>query len=293
MPGELSRDITQLVLRYQRDELTSGILYAKIGRAQKDEKNREILLDLSEVEKRHAEIWKSYTGRNLAPNRLKIFWYMLLYRVLGFTFAVKLMEKNQAFDIEEYESIIKEIPEARHIMEDEIAHEGALLNLLDEERLKYVGAMVLGLNDALVELTATLAGLTFALANTSMVALAGIITGISATLSMAASNYLAERANNNPNAIKLSLYTGIAYLFTIILMEFPYFVLPPSMYMTAFVVMLAVVLLIIVFFNYYIAVARSVSFKKRFGEMALVSLSVAFIAFLIGMLAKHLLGLDV
>ena len=48
--------------------------------------------------------------------------------------------------------------------------------------------MVLGLNDALVELTGTIAGLTFVLTNTTLIAMAGIITGIAATLSMAASN---------------------------------------------------------------------------------------------------------
>ena len=57
--------------------------------------------------------------------------------------------------------------------------------MLNEERLQYVGAMVLGLNDALVELTGTIAGLSFAMQNTGLVALSGIITGVSATLSMA------------------------------------------------------------------------------------------------------------
>ena len=47
---------------------------------------------------------------------------------------------------------------------DERRHEEELYGMLDEERLHYVGAMVLGLNDALVELTGAIAGVTFALA---------------------------------------------------------------------------------------------------------------------------------
>ena len=115
----------------------------------------------------------------------------------------------------------EELPEARAILADERRHEAELTEMLDEERLQYVGSMVLGLNDALVELTGAIAGVTFALANTRLVALTGIITGISATLSMAASNYLAERANGNANAIKSSLYTGIAYLITVALLVLP------------------------------------------------------------------------
>ncbi|MEG2082956.1 MAG: rubrerythrin family protein, partial [Oscillospiraceae bacterium] len=76
-----------------------------------------------------------------------------------------------------------EVPEAAQISHEEEIHENALIEMLDEERLQYVGSMVLGLNDALVELTGTIAGMTFALMNTRLVALSGIITGVSATLS--------------------------------------------------------------------------------------------------------------
>ena len=78
----------------------------------------------------------------------------------------------------------------KKIAQDEDRHESQLLGMLDEERLQYVGSMVLGLSDALVELTGTLAGLTFALQNNRLVALSGLITGISATLSMTSSEYL-------------------------------------------------------------------------------------------------------
>ena len=122
----------------------------------------------------------------------------------------------------------KELPEAAKMLEDERRHEKELYNMLDEERLHYVGAMVLGLNDALVELTGAIAGVTFALANTRLVALTGIITGVSATFSMAASNYLAERADNNPKALKSSIYTGMAYLITVALLVLPYLLFPTN-----------------------------------------------------------------
>lgn len=152
---------------------------------------------------------------------------------------------------------------------------------------------MLGLNDALVELTGSIAGLTFAMASTRLVALSGIITGVSATLSMAASNYLAERVDGNPNALKSSIYTGIAYLVTVVFLMAPYLILPPDMYVAALVTMLVTVIVIIFFFNYYISVAKSLPFARRFGEMACISLGVALISFVIGILVKEFLGIDI
>ena len=65
------------------------------------------------------------------------------------------------------------------------------------------------------------------------------------------------------------------------------------MYLGALAAMLAVVILIIFFFNYYISVAKSQPFLRRFGEMAAISLGVAVISFGIGLAAKRLLGVDV
>ena len=51
-------------------------------------------------------------------------------------------------------------------------------------RLEYMGSVVLGLNDALVEFTGALAGFTLALSDSRLTALTGSITGIAAALSI-------------------------------------------------------------------------------------------------------------
>jgi len=202
------------------------------------------------------------------------------------------MQKKESLAQAGYEKMKEELPEAAKILDDERRHEKELYNMLDEERLHYIGAMVLGLNDALVELTGAIAGVTFALANTRLVALTGIITGVSATFSMAASNYLAERADNNPKALKSSIYTGMAYLVTVALLVLPYLLFPVHMYVAAFAVMIATVIFIIMFFNYYISVAKEEPFLKNFATMAVISLSVAVVSYIIGVVAKELLGID-
>ncbi len=293
MAHSLTPAVYQRILQMQRDEITGSIVYAYIAGRQKDEKNKAVLFEIAQAEQNHYEVWKSYTGRDVRPNRLKLGFFKLLSRVLGDTFTIKFLENGEDFGVEELRQIEAEIPQARAIIDEEEEHEKRLMDMVDEERLHYVGAMVLGLNDALVELTGTIAGLTFALANTRLVALSAIITGVSATLSMAASNYLAERASGNANALKSSLYTGVAYLITVALMVLPFLLLPNSLSLVALGIMLVTVVLIILLFNLYISIAQELPFLRRFGEMALISLGVAVISFLIGLLAKSLLGIDV
>ena len=185
------------------------------------------------------------------PNRWKIFIFSIINFIFGYTFTLKLMESGEEDAQESYDEIAKYFPIATQIMNDEDQHEQELLNMLNEERLNYVGSMVLGLNDALVELSGTLAGLTFALANSRLISLSGLITGIAASLSMAASEYLSSKSENNPNALKSSLYTGIAYIITVALLITPYLLLS-NPYISLGIMLGTVVLIIFVLiFNYY------------------------------------------
>lgn len=279
--------------KMQQNEINEYEIYTRIAKRTKDAKNQEILLRLANEEKAHYEIWKTYTGEELKPQMGKVRRRVLMAAVFGFTFAVKLMEKGENLAQGKYEQLALEVPEAKEVEEQENAHEMALLGLLNEERLKYVGSMVLGLNDALVELTGTLAGLTLAMQNTQLIALSGLITGISATLSMASSEFLSAKSEGRNDALKSCAYTGIAYLVTVALLILPYLLFPAHAYLYALGAMLCIVILILVVFNYYISVSKDMPFKKRFGEMALISLGVAALSFVVGLVVKNVLGIDV
>ncbi len=281
-----------VIKRMQQNEMTESAIYRKIATFAKGDENKETLLRLSREEKAHYEIWKKYTGIDMVPEKNKVLWYTMLARVLGFTFAVKLMERGEENAQAEYELLANEIPESIGIRQQEEEHEHALLGMLDEERLQYVGSMVLGLNDALVELTGSLAGFAFALQNTRLIALSGLIVGISATFSMASSEFLAARSEGRSDALKSCSYTGIAYLLTVIALIAPYLIFPAAQFIPALVCMLIVVVLIIAGFTYYTSVAQDEPFKSRFTEMALISITVAVLSFIVGILAKKFLGVD-
>lgn len=292
MIKHLTEKSMSIIKKMQQNELTESVIYKVIAKFAKGDENKQTLLRLADEEKAHYEIWKSYTGIEMKPQKLKIFKYKLIARVFGFTFAVKLMENGEEGSQKEYSLLVEEVEESIQIREQEEEHESALLEMLDEERLWYVGSMVLGMNDALVELTGSLAGFTFAMQNTRLIALSGLIMGISATFSMASSEFLAAKSEGRNDAFKSCCYTGIAYLITVALLIMPYFLMGNSQYMTALFTMLAVVILIIAGFTYYISVAKGEKFKPKFLEMTIISVSVAVISFFVGVLAKQFLGVD-
>lgn len=293
MKKSVSHAAFAIIKKMQQSELTESVIYEEIAKFAKGDENKNILMRLAKEEKAHYEIWKKYTGIEMKPEKLKVFWYKLMARILGFTFAVKLMENGEESSQEEYDQLAEEVPESVHIKQQEEEHEDALLEMLDEERLQYVGSMVLGLNDALVELTGSLAGFTFAMQNTRLVALSGLILGISATFSMASSEFLAARSEGRSDAFKSCTYTGIAYLLTVVLLIAPYLIFGNAQYILALVSMLIIVILIIAGFTYYTSVAQNQPFKSRFLEMSTISISVAVISFVVGILAKKFLGLDI
>jgi len=208
---ELSDEIRKELIKAQRTEITEYHVYKNIADLLPDEENKRVVEEIGEDEKRHYNIWKGYTGKNVEPNRFQIWLYTTIARVFGFTFAFKLMELGEEKAQVNYQKIEEEIPEASDVIKDEDEHEDKLLEMLDEERLLYAGSVVLGLNDALVELTGALAGLTLAFRDVNIIALSGLITGIAASLSMGASEYLSTSSEvTDKHPVKAAIITGVA-----------------------------------------------------------------------------------
>ncbi|MGI5917406.1 MAG: VIT1/CCC1 transporter family protein [Anaerolineae bacterium] len=287
----VSEATKRALLVSQRSEITEYHIYKRLAQVTRDPHNRDVLNHIADDEKRHYHFWKQYTGQDVEPNRFKVRWYVLIARLLGLTFGIKLMERGEEQAQETYEKIT-EIPAIKHIVEDEDRHERELIEMIDEERLRYVGSMVLGLNDALVELTGMLAGLTLALQNVGLIGMTGLITGIAASLSMASSEYLSTKSEQGGlNPVRAALYTGIAYIVTVFVLILPYLVLPH--YLLALGVTLLNAVLIILFFTFYVSVAQDVPFKRHFLEMTGISFGVALISFGIGYLVRQFFGIDI
>ena len=289
---ELSNELRQALLTAQKTEITEHHVYLNLAKRIKDDHNRQVVEEIGQDEKRHYEIWKEYTQKEVKPNGFRVWMYTTISRVLGLTFGFKLMERGEERAQKNYEHISESIPAATQVMEDEKVHENKLLNMLDEEALVYAGSVVLGLNDALVELTGALAGLTLAFRDVKIIALSGLVTGIAASLSMAASEYIstsAEETEKTPG--RAAIYTGIAYVITVALLILPYLLLHNAYIALAITVTTSV--LIIAVFNFYISVAKDEKFGPRFFKMAGLSLGVAAFSFLVGIVVRNWFGVNV
>lgn len=289
---DLDKKTTNTILTAQKNEITEHFIYDRLSQSVKDSHNKKILKHISNEELRHHNFWKKYTHEDVEPDKLKIWWYHLISRIFGITFGIKLMEKGEEDAQTTYGKIAKYIPSAKSIVKDEDEHEKELTNMIDEERLRYVGSMVLGLNDALVELTGALAGFTFALQNTRLIGVTGLITGIAASLSMATSEYLSTKSEQSgKDPLKASIYTGVAYVLTVMFLISPYLILTNVYFCLGLAILDAIIVILI--FTFYVSIAMDIPFKKRFLEMALISLSITALTFVIGYLVRILLNVEI
>jgi VIT1/CCC1 family predicted Fe2+/Mn2+ transporter len=285
---------TKAVLLSQlKNELTEAAIYARLAMLEKDLKNKQILESISADEASHARIIKDILGQDCQISSLKVSWTVFCARIFGITFTLKAMERGENTASKTYRAILKAYPQLAMIAEDEDRHEAELISMLNDERLNNMGAIVLGLNDALVELTGALAGFTFAIGETSKIAKLGLITGLAAAMSMAASAFLSARADaqaggesgeEGGNAIKTAAYTGFAYIITVLLLVAPYILLGSAT--IALGTMLLAAFGIIAFFNFYLSVARGTSFLRGFSVMAGISTIVALISYGFGYLLR-------
>jgi VIT1/CCC1 family predicted Fe2+/Mn2+ transporter len=278
-------------------EATEAEVYRRLAKMQEDPVNQSILEGIALEEERHEAVIAKMTGEEVKADRAKVTRQIVLARLFGFTFSVKMMEATEQDAATEYRNL-----GLHDIAEEEEAHEQNMIGMLDEERLRYSGSVVLGMSDALVELTGALAGLTFALQDLNLVALAGLVTGIAAAFSMGASEYLSSRTEKKAeSAVKAAFFTWISYLLTVLLLVAPFLIFQADSpefhglgpHVQALMCTFAVGLLIDALFNFYLSVIEEVSFRSRFLEMAGILGMVSLISYGIGIALRGALGVDV
>jgi VIT1/CCC1 family predicted Fe2+/Mn2+ transporter len=288
----LTAELKTRVMEAQANEMTEYVIYSRLASAAAVAEHKTILQKIAAEELRHHDFFKGLTGEDVKPRKAKVFFFVFLARTLGLNFALRLLESGEDIAQDHYGELKGVCAGIDAIIRDEKEHEEQLLGMIDEERLQYVSSMVLGLNDAMVELTGALVGFTLALQKTRLVAIVGLITGIAASMSMASAEYLSTKHEDTAkNPLKASVYTGLTYISTVVVLVLPYFIFSNIYVCLGWVVLGA--LLIVFAFTFYISVAKNLDFKKRFLEMAGLSLTIAAINFAIGLVIRKVFGIDV
>jgi len=277
----------------QRFERTEYFILKHLVQRSKEQETKQILEKLAGYSDKHYNFLKNYTHKDAKEDNSLILLFVILARASGLTFCLKFLERREAKAVEIYRDLAKTIPEFKTLVKDEEENEEDILKQIDEDILIYISSVVLGLSDALVELTGALAGFTLAMQNNRMIGSAGLITGIAAALSMSSSEYLSTKSEKNPskNPVRAAIYTGITYILTVILLITPYFI--SKNYLLSLSITLVVAALIIVIFSFYTSVTQNTSFIKRFGENILMSFGIAAVSFLIGYLVRTFLHIQI
>ena len=284
------------LLALQKMEATEAEVYRRLAMMQSDPVNKAILEGIAMEEERHEVFISEMTGRVVSPSRFQVMKQIILARIFGFTFSIMMMESTENNIASEYRDLGLD-----DIAEEEEVHEENMISMLDEERIRYSGSIVLGMSDALIELTGALAGLTFALKDLNLVALAGLVTGIAAAFSMGASEYLSSRAEKREvSAVKSAFFTWISYLLTVILLISPYLIINGEgsghfgleNHVVALIGTFIIGLVIVGIFNFYTSVVERVSFSARFMEMAGILGAVSLISYVIGVALGATLGVS-
>ncbi len=289
---QFSDNIKKGIILSQTNEITEFTAYKKLVEWSKNPADKKLLKNLQLKEMEHYNFWKRYSGIDVKEDRKKAIFYFLLAKYLGINFGIQFMENDKKHS----KSFEKELErngnlEILKIIKKEEENERSSLTLIDKSELAYTSSIILGLNDALVELTGALAGFTLAFQNQHTIAVAGLIVGIAASFSMAASEYLSKKEEGGKDCLRASIYTGITYLLTVIFLVTPFFIFRHPF--ISMVITLTTAVTLICLFNFYISVAKRLPFKKRAGEMILISLSVALFNFVAGYLAKKFLSIEI
>ena len=279
------------------------LVYTELARTEKNPEFKATLEKLIEQELNDYEFWKRY-GNLPKPNipRWKITAFKILRGVFGLTFTAKFLEGREREMIGKYSAFLSTISDAKtrkgleEIIRHERFHESQFIGQVKENKVEFLSNIILGLNDGLIELTGALVGFSLALQDHVLVALMGFITGISASLSMAAAAYLQAKHENSLTAAgrepkKAAFYTGAAYILVVILLIAPYFLIANLLISVPVMFLIAIGILGLV--SFYSSTLHDESFLKVFGQMLLFSLGIAAITFAIGLLFRKVIGVGV
>ncbi len=288
----LSQAVKDKVLKAQKNEISEYVIYKNLASAVNVKERSEILETIASEELKHYELFKSVTGEDVEPDRFKVVIYTTISRILGLNFGLKLMENGEELAQDAYAKLENASPEMHSIIKDEKKHEHELISLINEERLKYISSIVAGLNGALVGFTGILAGFTLATRNANIIGAIGLGTGLTASISMATSEYLSTKHGGADRVpLKASIYTGIAYIATVLFLIFPYLVFTNIRMCITFVTFNAI--LVIFIFSFYTSVARGLVLRKIFVEMMCLTLGITAVSFFIGLIIRHALGVKI
>jgi len=282
LPEEALREAEKFCM----DEYEDHLIYSYLASKEKGGFGKT-LEGLAKEEYAHYLFWRKILGRDCAREvgRAKLLLVRLLRIVFGLTFTLKLMEGHEGRVVESYKKYLNSLEDEDRraleaVIEDEIRHEEALISGIDETVVKYMSFIVLGLADAIIEITGVHAGFLGVTNYTIMAGIAGLVVGISAAVSMASAAYLQAKHEMGRNPLTSALMTGLGYIAASFTLATPYLLVHRML--LAFTTSLGLGVVLIAAFTYYGAVVFDRSFGRELAESVSLMLATALGSYIFG-----------
>ncbi len=280
------------------DEYIDGAIYRWLSRAPYLSRlSRGVLLEMASHEERHYRFWSGVSG----GCRVRFVWARVLAALLmallfGATVTIKALERKENETIQRYRGVLKyfegsERAELESIIEDEVRHENILMEKIGEERIKYLGFIVLGLSDAIIEISGIHAGTLGVYEDTVKAGIAGLIAGIAASMAMAAAAYAQAKQGGMGRPATSAMYTGIAYFLTAVILAIPYFIV--HQIFIAFAISIVLSIIILAYISTYGSILYGRNYLREITETTLIILGVSAALYFIGDLVSRFLGIRV
>jgi VIT1/CCC1 family predicted Fe2+/Mn2+ transporter len=278
------------------DELTDYTLYLRLAEIQNGA-TVQVFKDLATMEKRHLDFWQKFVPDYRPKLKARLIRRALyLRRIFGTTFAIRYLERHESDSIKRYKAAAHLVPPEDkaafdEVLADEEHHEADFASRIESSSVRYISFVVLGLADALVEITGIHAGSLGIYNKTEIAGLAGIIAGGAASLAMASAAYAQAKQGFKGSAGASAAYTGISYFITAIILATPYFLTGSQL--EAISVSLTLAVIIVTFASYYSSIISTKPFMRDYLELLLILFGVTVVLYLFGSFIRAETGVTI
>jgi VIT1/CCC1 family predicted Fe2+/Mn2+ transporter len=297
----ITESLEKVAVSSAKDELTDYTVYKRLAgsKRQKNPAMREILSRLAETEHAHFQFWSKYSAgedHDLKVSRRRIYYVLFLRLIFGISFAVRYLENHERSVIRKYKSIAhlappEDRPTLERIISDEEEHENQWTNQITEGTVKYISFIVLGLADAIVEISGIHAGSLGIYNSTELTGLAGVIAGAAASLAMASAAFAQAKQGFQGSPRLSAFYTGISYFIAALILATPYFLTRTMAVAIGTSLVLGV--LIIAFISYYNSIISDARLRRNFLELTGIMFGASLVLFIAGLLVRGLLHITI
>ena len=279
-----------------RDELTDYTVYNRLA-SKKDSASSGVFAKLSEMEHTHFEFWSKYTnGQTIRPKMMVVYFVLVMRRILGDSFTIKFLEHRETSTVGKYEALRPSVPKEDleffdQMVEDEKGHETSFASEVEEQYVKYIAFIILGLSDALVEIAGIHAGSLGIYSSTKLSGLAGIVAGAAASIAMASAAYAQAKQGFEGSPSLAAAYTGGSYFACAVCLALPYFL--THVMVLAISSSVAVGIGIIAFVSWYNSIMSGAVLRREFLQFAGIMLGATVALFVFGLVIRAVFGITI